>query len=114
MEMNNVFELNSLANPEADEEGKWDEFCDSLRENVFRGAYFVIKNDGSVHVGCTETDRLGQERMLYKLKGVLEYYLDITPDFELIGSIKKNAKLKGIKLTNEDLIDFDDEDGIDA
>jgi flavin-dependent dehydrogenase len=108
--MNNVFELDNLHNPDEDEDGKWEEFCYDLKENVFRGAYFVIKNDGTVHIGCTEQDRLGQERMLYKLKGILEYYLDVTPDFELLEAIKANAKLKNIELKNEELLDFDDED----
>ena len=110
MEMTNIFELDNLANPDEDEDGKWEEFCDNLKNNVFRGAYFIIKNDGSVHVGCTEQDRVGQERMLYKLKGVLEYYLDTTPDFELIESVRSNAKAKGISLTNADLADYDEDD----
>jgi hypothetical protein len=110
MEMNNVFEFDNLHNPEDDEDGKWEEFCDSLKENVFRGAYFLIKEDGTVHVGCTELDRLGQERMLYKLKGVIEYYLDVTPDFNLIEAVQKNAKMKNIKLLNEDLADYEDDD----
>ena len=106
----NIFEFDNLSNPDDDEDGKWEEFCDSLKEDVFRGAYFIVKNDGTVRVGCTEQDKVGQERMLLKLKSVIEYYIETSPDYELMEAILKNAKDKNIKIENEDLVDFDEED----
>lgn len=106
----NIFEFDNLSNPEDDDDGNWAEFCDSLKEDVFRGAYFIVKNDGTLKLGCTEIDKLGQERMLYQLKKVIEHFIEMSPDWELIMNLKENAKVKNIELDDEDLIAFDEED----
>lgn len=92
--MNNLVDLDMLRkdNGEVDEESVND-FFDNLKEDIFKGAYFIRKNDGRYHFGCTETNKVAQERMLLKLKGILEFYAEHYPDLE---ELKETAEMKGL------------------
>ena len=68
--------------PKDGKDEQWDEFIDKLRGDIYKGAYFVVMKDGNVLFGCTEENKLKQERLLYRLKNVIKHYIDNYPDFD--------------------------------
>ena len=75
-----------------DEDEKLQDFIDNLKGDIYKGAYFVVKNDGKVYFGCTEENKLKQERLLYKLREVIEFYVKNYPD---IDELKEIAEIMG-------------------
>jgi hypothetical protein len=99
VEINNLVEFDDLREP--NEEGSnWDDFVDGMKGEVHKAAYIVRLKDGTYRFGCTEESKLGQERMLHRLRKLVEFYVDNYPDFE---EIKETADLMGA--TEDEVID---------
>lgn len=67
-------------------------FVDNIKGDIYKGAYFVVKNDGKVYFGCTEENKLKQERLLYKIREVVDFYVKNYPD---IDELKEIAEMMG-------------------
>lgn len=98
--MNNLVDFDLLRKDNGEVDDSMDEFFDKLKDDIFKGAYFVRKNNGSYFFGCTETNKIAQERLLLKLRNVLEFYAEHYPDLD---EIKETAELKGVEV--EDILE---------
>lgn len=101
--MNNVVDFHQLNTEDDKDTQEWEDFCDSLKTDVFKGAFFIVKKDGKVSFGCTELKKVQQERMLYHLKRTIEQYISITPDYEELEEFDEMLKKEGKPPIREEL-----------
>lgn len=89
-DINNIVNFEMFGKDEDDE--KLQDFIDGIKGDLYKGAYFVVKNDGKVYFGCTEESKLKQERLLYKLREIIDFYVRNYPD---IDELKEIAEIQG-------------------
>lgn len=115
--INNVVNFEQLNNINEDEDN-FNDFVEKVKGNIHKAAYFVRLKDGGYLFGCTEENKIGQERLLYHLRNIIQFYIENYPDKEQIQETidlvyPKNKE--GIDLLEDldeedDVYDFYDED----
>lgn len=113
LDLNNIIDFQHLKEKEdKEEDGAWEEFCDNLKTDIFKGAYFIVKNNGKVSFGCTELNKIKQERMLYHLKKTIELYVNNWPDYDELEEFDAMLKKQGKSLDDieEEYVDIVEED----
>lgn len=98
-QLNNIVSLDDLNNKDLDDGMSWDDYLDGFKGEIFKGAIFARKNDGSYIFVCTEDNKIGQERLLYHLQDIIRIYIAQYPDFEVM---KETASL--IKVDFDDMV----------
>ena len=96
--MDNIVDFDHLRNAQG--EANLDEAIDNLKEDIYKGAYFLRKNDGKYYFGCTEINKTNQIKLLYRLQGVIQFYIDNFPDEE---ELEETAALVG--KTKDEIMD---------
>lgn len=81
--LTNLVNFADLSSPN-EEDSEYQTFVDKLRGGVYKGAFFVRKEDGDYLFGCTEVNRVAQERMLYHLKETIEFAINNLTDIEML------------------------------
>lgn len=86
-----------------DENTEWDDICDELKNETFRGAFIARKTSGDYIFGCTDDNKAAQYRYLYKLNKVIEYYIENS--FDMV-EVEETSKLLGVPV--QDLLEDSD------
>ena len=103
--INNVVDFNQLKDFN-EEDGELNKFFDDVKGDVLKAAYFARTKEGKYIFGCTEENKVSQERMLYHLRNVIQFYVENYPDMEQIEETANILKIDKDQLI-EDLFEDD-------